>query len=614
MRFLLSLLCVVSLAGCSELGSHDTLSAQGAEPTRHVQSHLYLSASGPAADAPPFRFSGIEAARISVALYSLANGPLQVAGSCDGAVAVRQQSSDPAVESFAADERFAVTLAHRSRGEVWLEPSLATRRCTLSVQPQGAPAYQMQIEREEWANPALAALDSRVDTCNLPDTAGLTPLQRVYYAPRALSLSCDLAPGTPRLLGDARDAFNAKVEALTGTQLSQATLDAGDPLAPIDFSRAPQLDVIWISYLNLRADYSGYMISRMLAYHAARGATVRILVTDVLMLPRDRAIYEDLAARYPNVQLQLFRWDSTTAPEFENPLHAIHRDQHIKVFATLARNPALSRYITGGRNLHDPFVFDAPRDLSDYPFLRDYDTSKQLTLSFFLPYQDFEIEFSGDASVRALVAQMSAFWLRDADSQKPRNFSTSAPGGVAKQAMRHFVSVPYADDHALQQLFVDLIDASQESVLFTAPFLNLTPPLEAALLRAAARGVEVRMIARMDIDEPAGAFSTALNQLFFEEFADLFTIVGYDPAPRTLHTKIYVFDRELAMVSSTNMNQRSFLHDTENGLMILDPTLIARLQSVIEGYAARGVSVQTGVNVPFALRVLMSFPSIRRLF
>jgi len=614
LRCLFALFLVLSVAGCSGLGGDKTLATSGAEPARHVQSHLYLSASGPAADALPFRFSGVDATRISVALYSVANGPLQVSGSCDGAVAVRQKTSDPAVQSFAAGAPFAVTLAHRSRGEVWLEPSLATRRCTLSLQPQGAPAYQMQIEREEWANPALAALDSRNDICNLPDPARLTPLQRVYYAPRTLSLSCDLAPGTPRLLGDARDAFNAKVEALTGAQLSQATLDAGDPLAPIDFAHAPQLDVIWISYLNLRADYSGYMISRMLAYHAARGATVRILVTDVLMLPRDRAIYEDLAARYPNVQLQLYRWDSTTAPDLENPLHAIHRDQHVKVFATLARNPALSRFITGGRNLHDPFVFDAPRDLSDYPFLRDYDVNRQLTLSFFLPYQDFEIEFSGNVTVRALVAQLSAFWLRDADSQQSRHFSTNAPGGVAAQAMRHFVSVPYADDYALEQLFIELIDAAQESILFTAPFLNLTPTLDAALRRAAARGVDVRVIARMDIDEPAGAFSAALNQLFFEELADLYTIIGYDPAPRTLHTKIYVFDGELAVVGSTNMNQRSFLHDTENGMMILDPTLIARLQAVIEGYAARGVVAPSDVNVPVVLRALMSIPAIRRLF
>ena len=86
------------------------------------------------------------------------------------------------------------------------------------------------------------------------------------------------------------------------------------------------------------------------------------------------------------------------------------------------------------------------------------------------------------------------------------------------------------------------------------------------------------------------------------------------PDPRTLHSKIYVFDGELAMVSSTNVNQRSFLHDTENGVMILDPALVARLEQVIEGYAARGVPQGTVVDVPLALRALMSIPAVRRIF
>ena len=612
MRWFAVLLLALSAASCAPVtGTQSTASAPG----RHAHARLYLSAEGPAEDAPDFRFSGLEAARRSIAFYSLADGPMQISGQCDGAAVLRYETPDgPPAENFASGESFAVTLPHRSRGDVWLEPDAATRHCTLSVTPQRAPAYDISLEREEWADPALAALDTRRDTCALPDPSRLSPLARAYYAPRALSLSCEMQPGTPRLLPDALDAFNAKVEALTGARLDRAALDAGDPTAPIDFSRAPKLDYIWLSYLNLRADYAGYMIARMLAWHAARGATVRILVSEALMLPVDRAIWEDLAARYPNVQLQMLRWESQRAPGFDNPLHAIHRDQHVKVFATLARDPARSRFITGGRNLHDPFVFDAPRDLSAYDFLREYDVDKQLTLTFFLAYQDFEIEFASDANVRSLVAHLASFWHRDHDSQRPLTFATTTGGGVARYGMRHFISVPYADDLAQQALFVDLIDAARHSIVLTAPFLNLPPALDAAFRRASARGVEVRIIARMNIDEPAGAFSASLNQLFFEDYADRYTIIGYDPDPRTLHAKIYVFDDELAIVSSTNVNQRSFLHDTENGVMILDPALVARLSAQIESYARRGVPVSGAVDVPALLRALMAIPAVRRIF
>jgi len=605
-------LVVLFVASCAPVtGKQGTASAPG----RHAHARLYLSADGPAADAPDFRFSGLEAARRSIAFYSLADGPMQISGHCDGAAVLRHETdADIPAEILAPGESFSVTLPHRSRGDVWLEPGAATRRCTLSVTPQRAQAYAIGLEREEWADPALAALDARRDTCALPDPARLTPLERVYYAPRQLSLSCEMDPGTPRFLGEGLDAFNAKVEALTGTRLSQAQLDLGDPTAPIDFSRAPKLDYIWLSYLNLRADYSGYMIARMLEWHAARGATVRILVSEALMLPVDRAVWEDLAAHYPNVQLQMLRWESQRAPGFDNPLHTIHRDQHVKVFATLARDPGRSRFITGGRNLHDPFVFDAPRDLSAYDFLRDYDVDKQLTLTFFLAYQDFEIEFAGDATVRSLAAHLTSFWHRDHDTQRPLTFATTTGGGVARYGMRHFISVPYADDLAQQALFIDLVDAARHSIVLTAPFLNLPPALDAAFQRASARGVEVRIIARMNIDEPAGAFSASLNQLFFEDYADRYAIIGYDPDPRTLHTKIYVFDDELAIVSSTNVNQRSFLHDTESGVMILDPALVARLSQQIESYARRGVPVSGTVDVPALLRALMAIPAVRRLF
>lgn len=615
MRIFLALVLAVGLAGCARDAARQDMATQSGTGARHAHAQLYLSATGPEAGARSFLFSGLDAARSSIALYSIADGELAIEGRCDGALLLRQETSNEiTAQRVALGKSFAATLGHRSRGDVWLEPAAETSRCTLRVNPQRGAGYDIVLEREETADPALAALDARRDTCLLPDTARLSPLERVFYAPRDLSQSCVMPAGTPRFLGNALEAFNAKVEALTGARLSQSALDAGNPTAPIDFSRAPQLDYIWLSYLNLRADYSGYMISRMLAYHAARGAVVRIAVTDALMLPFDRAIYEELAARYPNVQLQLFRWEGESAAERENPLHTIHRDQHIKVFATLARDPARSRVIMGGRNLHDPFVFDAPRDLSAFPFLRSYKVDQQLTLSFFLAYEDFEIELRGGATVRSVVAHLASYWNRDHASQRPRTFSINAPGGVAQGGMRHFISVPYADGRAQEALFVELIDAAQSSIVFTAPFLNLPTSLDAALRRAAARGVEVRIIARVDIDEPAGAFSAALNKLFFEDYADLFTIIGYDPHPRTLHTKIYVFDRQLAVVTSTNLNQRSFLHDTENGVMIIDPATVARLESVIEAYAARGIPMGTEIDIPFAMRALLGFAGVRRLF
>lgn len=606
-------LCLISLivvSACTPAGP--ARDARTGDPTRHAHARLYLSASGPAADAPAFRFSGLDADRRSIAVYSLAEGGLAVRGHCDGSLLLRL--TEDSARRIAAGEDFDFEMGYRERGEIWLEPAAETTACALRVTPQRGAAYSIRLEREDLADPVLASLDARHDVCALPDPTGLDALERVFYAERALSQTCVLAPGTPRFMGDAREAFNAKVEALTGRRLTDAVLDAGDPTVPLDFSRAPELDLIWLSYLNMRADFSGYMIARMLEYHAAHGTTVRIMVTNMLMLPQDRAIYEDLAARYPNVQLQFLQWLPSGVPKLADPFSMLHRDQHTKVFATLARDPARSRFMIGGRNLHDPFVFDTPRDLSAFPDLRDYDVDKHLTLSFFLAYEDFEIEISGGEKVRTLLAHLSSYWHRDYDTQQMRSFAAARGGGMAQGGMRHFISVPYADGAAQEVLFVELLDAAQKRIVLTAPFLNLTPALEGAFRRARARGVEVVIVARTMIDEPAGAFSTALNRLFFEEFADLFTVIGFDPTPRTLHTKIMVFDDRLSLVTSTNLNQRSFLHDTENGVMILDRTISARLLAQIESYRQRGKPQGREVEISPLLHALMSLPAIARAF
>ena len=613
MRWCLGLICLVLLASCAP--GPGISGADRATKGRHAYAQLYLGDTGPAANAPPFRFSGLGAAKRTVALVSLAAGPLRIQGRCEGALwLVAGEGAGETLQRLPPAAEFAFTLPPGDRGGIRLQPDAETRRCTLTVRPRRGGTYGITLEREDLANPALAELDGRRDICALPDPAGLNALERAFYAPRALSIGCVLPPGRPQLLPDARDGFNAKVEALTGARLADAALDAGDPMTPLDFSKAPELDLIWISYLNMRADFSGYLMARMLEYHAARGTTVRILLTSILMLPIDRAIFEDLAARYPNVQLQLYSWRPNGAPALADPVNALHRDQHIKAFAVLARDPSRSRILLGGRNLTDPWLFDSPRDLSAYPFLRNYKAGRRLSLTFFLPYEDFEIAFADDTVVRALLTHLASFWHRDHDTQRPRAFAAAVGGGAARGGMRHFISVPFTDGRAQEALFVELFDAARESIVLTAPFLNLTEPLDSALRRARARGVAVQIVARTQIDEPAGVFSIALNRLFFEAHADWLTIIGYDPAPRTLHTKLLVIDGRLSLVTSTNMNRRSFLHDTENGVMILDRGISARLLAQIATYRRRGAPVAAQVQVAPLLRLLMSLPALRNAF
>jgi len=49
-----------------------------------------------------------------------------------------------------------------------------------------------------------------------------------------------------------------------------------------------------------------------------------------------------------------------------------------------------------------------------------------------------------------------------------------------------------------------------------------------------------------------------------------------------VHTKLFTFDDRVAIVTSTNLNQRSFHGDSENGFVFLDSGVARKLREQIE--------------------------------
>ncbi|HHX91185.1 MAG TPA: hypothetical protein GX700_15750, partial [Paracoccus sp.] len=564
-----------------------------------------------------FRFSGLEAARITVAVSSVARQRLWVRGACDGPGEVGvQMEGGRGLRGFGPGDGFGFELAPRGDamreggGVLLLGP--AVTRCTLDV--EGAQPYRMVLEREEiFAPPALRRHDAVRGGCARPVRAAPGDALAAVLAGAGgrLSMDCPAVPGPMRLMPDGLEALQARAVALTGAPLPDAVLAAGDITAPLDFSRAPVLDVIYLSSLHMRADFTGYMLARMLAFHAARGTTVRILLSDLLQRSLDRQLYMQLAARYPGVQLQLMR-----GPRGGGVFDPMHRANHVKVFATLARGPGRSVFMAGGRNLHDGFVFDAPHDLSRWPNLRDYSAQEVVSFTdFFVTYRDMEVLFGGDADVRRMAAHLAGFWHRDHDTHIMAQAEETGPAvQVSERMVRHFVSVPGADGAALEDLYVALFDAAELRIDLASPFMNMPSRLEAAMERALRRGVAVRLVTRIDIPEPIGIVSTALNRMFVEAHADQLEIIAYAAAPRTLHPKLMVIDGRLGVVSSVNLNQRSFLHDTENGILMLDRARAAEVLREIDALARAGTRQGTAQQVAPLLRSIMAPAFVRRFF
>lgn len=476
--------------------------------------------------------------------------------------------------------------------------------------------HAITLTRPEVVAPSVAAVDRARGACVSPPPGTLDPLAQAFYAHTALSRTCALRPGPVEIVETPIDALAARLQALTGATLRCAHLAEGNPDIRLDFSNAPKLDLIVLASLHVRADYCGALMQQAMTWHAARGTPVRILATAALQTGKDRDFWNALAARYPNVQIQYYRWQprgiATPATEFA----AFHRANHVKLLIALSSEPGRSRLIMGGRNLHDGFFFAEPFEIEDHPELRSYDDEWRDGLAWFATFEDVDLVIRDDATVRQIAAHFGKLWRRDAPGQVLR--PASEPGRVGPVptdgVMRHFISQPWADDRALEVDFVRMIDAARREVTIVTPFLYPPPAVDAALARAQARGVEVTLIARLDSTEPSAPVTRALAKDYMNRRYRDFAIYDYVPTERMIHTKILVIDGRLAMSSSVNMNARSFGQDTENGLIFLDRAMAARLGALAETYRQRARRIDAPLPLTPLERTLAAIPVIRPLF
>ena len=543
---------------------------------RTAEATLFVSAGGPSTPDASFAIPNLNAKRAEIRLEALSRHALEVRLRCRGAAMIRRPEA--AAIYLPPGRVRQVTLAPRGQRT----PTLDWRPSSGTCRVEGGDGHGVTLRPESEALPQLAELSRAPLDCRPGSGAPRDPLQHVFLDGGVMLQTCPVAPGAVAFHTDPLEALNARIEALTGSTVPRASLSAGDPDLPLDFSRAPRLDLIQLAYLHMRADFVGYLTARMVVYHAMRGTQVRILVTGLLMTEKDRLFYNSLAARHPNIQVQYYEWSHPGISGPDDVVNRIHRVQHARSFLALSPDRGQSRYIFGGRNLHDGFFFSSPLDLRDWPYLHTYDDNGFQGFEFYSVYEDVEADLRDDRAIRNIAAHQIALWNRDAETQQVGPVRAGNADPVA--GMRHYLSLPWADGRDQIRWFVGAIDAAQKEVLIVTPYLNPPPQIQAALERAEARGVPVRMVVRLDSTDPAGFVITALNRRYAATYSGLFEIEEYFPRPRMMHTKLIVIDRRLAVLTSTNLDHRAFWHDTENGLIFLDTPQVSALLDIVDDY------------------------------
>lgn len=178
-------------------------------------------------------------------------------------------------------------------------------------------------------------------------------------------------------------------------------------------------------------------------------------------------------------------------------------------------------------------------------------------------WRDTHVYFEG-ALAREAEALFDLFWYR----QWRRHHALRLPAtdvlasnhnSDTRQRLRYFVD--------------DILEGVQTRLWVSTPYLVPDQGMQRRLIRAAQRGVDVRMLVprQSDIRLARWASGAAYAKLLHEG------VRIFEYLPRMLHAKIVVADREWCMVGTSNLDWRSAHHKYELNLISADPALCREL-------------------------------------
>ena len=214
-------------------------------------------------------------------------------------------------------------------------------------------------------------------------------------------------------------------------------------------------------------------------------------------------------------------------------------------------------------------------------------------------WRDTGITVRGE-DVKYLRAAFNRIWpARDVKSRAARRearlaLKASAGSSVRLNATRRLRRINY------KQLLARIADAKVRLWITTAYFVPSGSFL-AALTAAANRCVDVRLITSSKSDVFFMPWVAAAYQYGLMRAG----IQLYDYLPSILHAKTMIID-DLAMIGSSNLNQRSLIHDLEADIFTSNVQTVSRLteQYLLDVERSRGLTLHDFRAAPFWQRWL----------
>lgn len=207
----------------------------------------------------------------------------------------------------------------------------------------------------------------------------------------------------------------------------------------------------------------------------------------------------------------------------------------------------------------------------------------------YAPWVDMMVRVEGPAA-RDLQVLFIEDWFLDTDESLEAVLEIAPPVSTDGATVQVIGTGPTAYNEALRQLVQLSFHIAREELILTTPYFVPDEATASALYTTARRGVNVTLVVPARNDSPLVA---AASRSFYDELLDAgVNICEYRKG--LLHAKTTTIDRDLAIVSTANLDRRSFELNCEVSLVVYDTDLASELRLLQKQYIDDSTTVEPG--------------------
>jgi cardiolipin synthase len=191
-------------------------------------------------------------------------------------------------------------------------------------------------------------------------------------------------------------------------------------------------------------------------------------------------------------------------------------------------------------------------------------------------WRDTHLRLTGSA-VRVLQRIFAEDWLFATDRELPRGggyFPT--PRDVGEEVVQIISSGPDLETFAIHKVFFAAINQADTRIWLTTPYFVPDDAVLSALVSAAMRGIDVRIIVPAHGDSRLVDF--AARSYFPEMLAAGARMFEYQPS--FIHSKTFLIDDDIAVIGTANLDNRSFRLDFELAAVCYSQVVNAQIDAI----------------------------------